>query len=173
MHDENTSNIPDFVRGLLVGDRLERVEEDIRRLIGPSKLGCVHRVDIVADPRDVTALIAATTIGGPNDPTKDGAEKPWLSLIARLLGHEAEEAGRAARDWYRALLAANVATEEPVPHRAIAAYLAGVIGAYARHDVRAEYWLEVGHVESEFDGKVWEPLFEACRFVRGAVRAGG
>jgi hypothetical protein len=164
--------VPDLVRELLIDDRLERAEAEAGLLAGyyePARLVCLG-VEARGMAASVDAVKAATTIGGSNDPTESGSGGPWASLIGHLLGHDPEAAGRTARDWYAALLRANVATDLPVPNRAVAAYVAGVIAAYTGNDVRAEYWLEVGGVEAELDGDLWTSLFGACRFVRAVVR---
>jgi len=177
-HDDHPPAIlPSFVRELLGDDNLERAEEDLRMLVGhvglpreglellvPSETGGV--VD------SVESLTISTTIDGKNDPRMEGAARPWLYLIGNLLGHDPEGAGRAARGWYTTLMRVNFEMDgDPLPHRAIAAYVAGIIEAYLFNDVKAEHWLEVGHSEAEADGDIWVPLFLATRFVRGAVRS--
>ena len=105
-------------------------------------------------------------------PEDGGGARPWFTLIGHLLGHDPEGAGRAARGWYTTLMQVNFEMDgDPLPHRAIAAYVAGIIEAYLFNDVKAEHWLEVGHSEAEADGDIWVPLFLATRFVRGAVRS--
>lgn len=123
-------------------------------------------------PESVESLTSSTTLDGKNDPRMEGAARPWFTLIGHLLGHDPEGAGRAARGWYTTLMQVNFEMDgDPLPHRAIAAYVAGIIEAYLFNDVKAEHWLEVGHSEAEADGDIWVPLFLATRFVRGAVRS--
>lgn len=114
----------------------------------------------------VETLASATALGGTNDPTSADSIEPWKALIERLTEIDPEPGGFAARRWYAALVTAELQSEEPVRHRAFAASVAGVIDAYLGNDVRAEHWLQVGHVEAEFDETELTTFDSACGFVR-------
>jgi hypothetical protein len=172
MDDQHAAIVPTFVRELLRGDRLERVRKDLR-LVGQVGLREDDTElwvpsDTEGSPESVASLTLATTIGGRNDPTCTGAERPWLRLLRHLLGHDPEGAARAARAWYGALLRASLEADDPVPFRAVSSYIAAVIGAYIGNDGMSDYWLTVGQVEAEADGDMWTALFFALRFVRAA-----
>jgi len=173
MHDQQLAIVPTFVRELLRGDRLERAHDDLL-LAGYAGVQDQDRElsasDTEGSPETVESLTLATTIGGKNDPTRTGAERPWLDLLRHLLGHDPEGAARAARAWYGALLRASLKADDPVPFRAVSSYIAAVIGASIGQDGMSDYWLTVGQVEAEADGDMWTALFFALRFVRAARR---
>jgi len=176
---EEDGLVPGVVRDLLRGDRLERAEEDLLRAGVLVRVGVVRQegqdvlvpYDAEALTESVESLRAATIIGGMSDPTKNGAERPWLNLLGHLLGHDAEGAARAARCWYGVLVRANLEADDPVPFRAVSSYLAGVIAAAIGKDGMADYWLTVAQVEAEADEDTWTALFSAIRFVRASLRS--
>ncbi len=180
LHDEwSIGPTPAMVRELLVDDRLERAEEAIG--VTGKGTGTGPGFDVLgAEPTsvgsarwDLSALRAASVLGGTNDPTKDSSARPWLALIGELIGDDdVAAAARAARAWYGRLVAASCETEAPLAGRAMAAYIAGIVEACAGNDVVAEHLLETGSAESELDEDPWGPLLSACRFVRAALRGG-
>lgn len=126
-------------------------------------------VDERARIRSIEALRSETTVGGVNDPRNDAAVEPWLSLIETLLVIEPTLALSAGRTWYAALIDAAFDTDDPIHHRALAAYVVGVVEARVGNDVRADHWLEVGRTEAEFDDDQLKPFLDACNFVKGAA----
>jgi hypothetical protein len=170
MHDQHAAIVPTFVRELLQDGRLERAQEDLS-LVGQvglreSDAELWVPSDTEGSPESVASLTLATNIGGRNDPTRAGAERPWLDLLRHLLDHDPEGAARTARAWYGALLTASLKTDDAVPYRAISSYIAAVIGASIGDDGMSDYWLTVGQIEAEADGDMWTALFFALRFVR-------
>jgi hypothetical protein len=141
-----------LVRGLL-GQQPHEVRHDL------------HAVDEGAAGSRIEALRLMTALGGDNDPRAEAAAEVWLSLISTLLGISP----KLARTWYAALVEAAFDTDDPIHHRALAAYVVGVVEAHVGNDLRADHWLEVGRTEAEFDDDQFKPFLDACDFVKGAV----
>jgi len=174
MDESHVTVVPGFVRELLRGDRLEQAEADVRLLMGRRVEHDLELPPVLeAGVESVESLKSATVIRGSNEPTKKGSETAWLSVMSSLLRHDPKSASRAARAWSGCLVRANMESDDPIPNRAVAGYLAGVIEAAVENDGLAEYWLDVGMVEAEADEDVWSPLFAAVRFVRAAMSEPG
>ncbi len=172
---------PIFVRELLRGDHLEDAESAAAEF-----LRVVPRVIIPSDechealralvgnpghlPARIDALRDATVLGGRNDPTMPGADQPWRSMIYQLVQTDLNAAERAARYWYRALQDASYEADPPYAHRAVAAYLAGVIESVLENDHWAEFWLLAGQQEAQLDDDLASWFLGACQFVRTAMR---
>jgi hypothetical protein len=184
------ADLPALVRWLLADDRLEQVEGD-HGAVAAKGLVTSTLCSTVLDERLTDAgtniaelsgciqwLKSMTTIGGPNDPMRDGSADAWLSLIQRLLRIDGDLAALAARDWFRTLgdAAISDAADDLFVERldySLPAYIAGVIDAVLGNDIRAERWLEMGEVESEAGGDGVDSFLAACRFVNDVMRGEG
>lgn len=172
---------PKAVRSLLEGDNLEKAEAAQANgkgtLVMIPDAECDQALrELVGDRENLVTCIddlaGHTVLGGRNDPTTFGSDRPWRSLIFRLLKTDKKGARQAARTWNRVVLEAAFEGDPPYLVRAMAAYVWGIVEAYFRNDKWAEHGLAAGTEEVEMAGNITNPFLAACRFVRTAVREG-
>ena len=121
------------------------------------------------DEELVERLASAMALRGENDPTHEEADHPWRWGLRRLLPNDSGMASQLARRWYSVLVHADLDSEAPVKHRALAAYVVGVIEALRGNDAVADRWLEIGRTEADFDEAGVAVFEQACAFVQEAL----
>jgi len=173
-----------FVRELLTGDNLD--EAVAHRIMGIKAMNMlpddecdrvlmalVHELSIKTPHLRIDDLARMTVLGGDNDPTMPGADRPWRSLIFFTIRHRQNtNAAIAAHAWYRALYVASLEADPPYEHRAFSLYVAGIVEALLGEDKWSEHRLFTGQEEASNYDDIASTFLGACRFVRTAQRRG-